>query len=82
MNIVDLAQALVEVLTDQNTLAQIVLLIVVGMYSIFALVVAVQIRILNNVVTQATFAPVFKMLAYIHAGLALMLFAVTTLLLF
>lgn len=82
MNIGDFLSALFAIFSNQDLLFQIVLLIFIGFYSIFALIVTVQIRILNNVVTQIMVAPIFRALSYIHVLFAITLVLITALLLF
>lgn len=75
MEIIELIRAL---FTNQDFLAKIGLLILTALYSLFALIVYVQIVNLNRILTQISFAPIFKIIAFAHfaASLALLIFTV------
>ena len=66
-------QNIIEFFSNPQLLIQLFLLVLVIMYGLYAVVVAFQIRTLNNTVTQVMFSQVFTFLAFLHAGLALAL---------
>lgn len=66
MNSTDIAQSLLAVVTNQNLLARVALVITLSVYTLFALVLNRQIGLLSNMVDQITFSPVFKAIAIIH----------------
>jgi len=61
-------------------ITKIILLIFLGLYLLFSLLVVRQIRLLNSVL-GTNFSPLFKTVALFHVGLAVgvLLFAFTTL---
>lgn len=69
---------LINFFSDQNLLFKIGLVILIALYSLFALIVAIQIRNLNKIVNQINFSPIFTLAAFLHLGItvALLLFAV------
>ena len=69
---------LISFFSDQNLLFKIGLVVLIAIYSLFALIVAVQIRNLNRIINQINFSPLFTLAAFLHLGItvALLLFAV------
>jgi len=52
---------------DQDTLARFVLIVFVGVYGLLALVLAFQVQVLDRMVRQVTFSPIFRLLAFANA---------------
>lgn len=73
METAGILQNLFEFFTDPQVLIRLFLLVLTIMYGLYAIVVAFQIRTLNNTVTQVTFSQIFTFLGFLHAGLALAL---------
>jgi hypothetical protein len=66
-------QTLILSLSNQDFLAKIILVIILALYSLFALVLTNQVRVLSRTVNQIHFAPIFQALAYIHTTIAVLL---------
>lgn len=73
MNLVDVLENIFQFVTDFDFLANLLLLTFVALYSVFALVLALQIRRLNQTVTQKTFSPIFQIITVVHAIIAILL---------
>lgn len=71
MNMFDLAQNIITIISNQNFVAKTVLIVTSVLYALYALVLARQIYILNNLVRQVNFSPLFKFVALIHAIIAI-----------
>lgn len=56
-----------------DSFAKILLLVVLIIYTLFALVLAFQIFSFNRLMVQAAFAPVFRIIAILHAVLSFIL---------
>jgi hypothetical protein len=56
-----------------DSFAKILLIIVLIIYSLFALVLAFQIFSFNRLMVQVTFAPIFRFIAILHAVLSFIL---------
>lgn len=68
---------LVNFFSDQNLLLKIGLVVLTVLYSLFALIVAIQIRNLNKIIDQIDFSPFFNFLSLVHVGATIaLLFAV------
>ena len=52
---------------DQDTLARFVLIVFVGVYGLLALVLAFQVQVLDRMVRQVTFSPIFRLFAFANA---------------
>lgn len=74
----EIAQLIMHLFSDQNTIARIALVILIAFYGLFALIVAIQINNLNRVINQIGFAAIFNLLAFLHlsGALALLVFTV------
>ncbi|HVT01196.1 MAG TPA: DUF5657 family protein [Patescibacteria group bacterium] len=70
--------SILAIFSDQNGLAKFALIVLIGFYSLFALIILIQIRNLNRIVNQIKFSPIFTFIAFNHllAALALLVFAV------
>lgn len=66
-------QSLILSLSNQDFVAKIILVIVLALYSLFALVLTNQVRVLSRTVNQIHFSPIFQALAYIHTTIAVLL---------
>lgn len=74
----DIASTVSSLLTSQEIIFKIALIILIAIYGLFALIVAIQISNLNRVVNQIGFSSVLNFLAVLHffASLALLILAV------
>lgn len=79
MNISDLIQLIVSILTNQDLVLKSVLTIFLVMYTLFAIIVARQIFVLNEIINQVSFSPVFKTLAVLHIIASATLLVITLL---
>lgn len=59
---------LVNFFSDQDLLVKIGLVVLIVLYSLFALIVAIQIRNLNKIIDQIDFSPFFNFLSLVHVG--------------
>jgi hypothetical protein len=73
----ELIQFLIDIFSNQDAIFKVILLILIGIYGLFALILAIQIRNLNRIINQIRFSPIFTILASGHlvAALALLLFS-------
>ncbi len=76
MEIIDLIEALFQ---NQDFLFKIGLIIMTAFYSLFALIVTIQIFSLNNILTIISFSPIFKAIALLHFAASLALFVLAVL---
>lgn len=81
MDINEFLQIINNIFLRQDTLFKIVLLIFLGVYGLYAIILYNQIRSLNNVVTQIGISAVLNFLALLHLILvfALIVFIVLSL---
>lgn len=61
---------------DQDTLARFALIIFVGVYGLLALVLAFQVQVLDRMVRQVTFSPIFRLLAFANAIISAILIVI------
>lgn len=75
---IDNLQSIWNILSNQDLWGKIILIILLVLYIMFAVVVARQIQIMNDIVKQINFSPTFQTLAVIHIifSVALILFVV------
>ena len=73
MNLLDFLEKIAELLTNSEFLINLVLLTFSALYSVFALVLVLQIRRLNQTINQKTFSPIFLFLTFIHALAAILI---------
>lgn len=66
-------EQIIAFFSTPQLLFKLFMLVLIIMYGLYAVVVAFQIRTLNNTVTQVMFSQIFTFLAFLHAGLALAL---------
>jgi len=69
----ELINAIISFVGNADLMVRLFLLVTIAMYGLFAIVLAFQIRTLNNTIKQATFSSVFTFLSFLHAGIALAL---------
>lgn len=69
----DFLQNLILFFQNPDAFIKVVILLLVIMYNLFALALAFQIFTYNRLMTQTTFAPVFKVVAVTHAVLSFIL---------
>lgn len=62
-----------DIIANQNLLAKFFLIISLSMFSIFAIIVSRQVVVMNNMINEVSFSPIFKMLAYINIILSIIL---------
>lgn len=62
-----------------DSFAKILLLLVLIIYSLFALVLAFQVFSFNRLMVQVTFAPVFRFIAILHAIVSFILLVLVVL---
>lgn len=79
MTIFDVFQSFLTFITNQDQIAKSILLVLLIMYSLFALVLARQIFILTTIIDQISFSPIFKIFALLHVGIAVALILITVL---
>lgn len=77
MNISDIYQTIVTILSDQDLISKFILIILISLYTLFAIVIMVQIRVLNRIINQIHFSEIFKFLALLHTGISLILLLFT-----
>ena len=72
---------IISLFSNQDPLFKVALIILIAIYSLFALIVYIQLVSLNKILNQVSFSPIFKILALIHFGasLALLVAAVLSL---
>lgn len=75
MDITVLFEVFTTILANQDILVKIALVLLLSVYLLFALVLTRQIFLLNDIINQITFAPIFKFLAILHLTLATILLA-------
>lgn len=56
---------------SQDLFISVVLLILLIMYGFYALVLSIQIKTYNNILTQAGFAPIFIFVGYLNVVVAI-----------
>lgn len=56
-----------------DSFARVLLLLVLIIYTLFALILTFQIFSFNRLMVQVTFAPVFRLIAILHAALSFIL---------
>lgn len=56
---------------SQDLFISVVLLILLIVYGFYVLVLSIQIKTYNNIVTQAGFAPFFTFLGYLNVAIAI-----------
>lgn len=66
MTIFDIIQPIIELLTNQNFIIKITLVLLLTVYTIFSAIVARQISIMNTLINQLDFSAFFKLLAWLH----------------
>lgn len=65
--------ALLNFFRNTNAFTASILLIVLILYSLFALILTFQIFSFNRLMVQESFAPVFKAIALVHAAISFIL---------
>lgn len=73
MNLVDIFNTVIDLATNVDFLANLLLLTFVALYAVFSLVLALQIKRLTQTVRQKRFSPIFQFLALLHALAAILL---------
>lgn len=58
---------------SQDLFLSVVLLVLLVVYGFYALVLSIQIKTYNNIVTQAGFAPFFTFIGYLNVAIAIFL---------
>lgn len=64
-------------LFSQELFVSIVLLVLLIVYGFYALVLSIQIRTYNKIITQTGFAAIFSFLSYLNVGIAIILILIT-----
>ncbi|OGH12119.1 MAG: hypothetical protein A2857_01035 [Candidatus Levybacteria bacterium RIFCSPHIGHO2_01_FULL_36_15] len=62
-----------EILSNQNLLAKLFLIMSISMFLIFTIVVSRQIIVMNKLVNEINFSPIFKFFAYLSIILSALL---------
>lgn len=77
-NISEIIARFPALLTTQDGLIKLALILIMIIFLLFTLILARQINSLTNLVNQVSFTPVFKLIAYgvVAATLALLLFVI------
>ncbi|RJQ27432.1 hypothetical protein C4577_01210 [Candidatus Parcubacteria bacterium] len=73
MDIFNIFNSFSSIVSDQNIISKYILIILVSLYILFAIVFAKQINILNGIVNQITFSPIFKTLSLLNVLMSLSL---------
>lgn len=73
MNLADIFDTIINLATNVDFLANLLLLTFVALYAVFALVLALQIKRLTQTVRQKRFSPIFQFLTFLHAIAAVLL---------
>ncbi|MCL4419161.1 hypothetical protein M1146_03605 [Patescibacteria group bacterium] len=73
MTILDVFQTITSTLTDQRFISKSVLIILLGLYGLFAIILAIQTDVLNRIVSVSTFSPLIKTISFVHAFLVIAL---------
>jgi len=60
-------------LFNQDLFISVVLLVLLIVYGFYALVLSIQIKTYNNILTQAGFAPLFTLVGYLNVAAAIIL---------
>jgi hypothetical protein len=63
-------------LFNQDLFISVVLLVLLIVYGFYALVLSIQIKTYNNIVTQAGFAPFFTLVGYLNVAAAIILISI------
>lgn len=79
MTIIEIIQFILSIITNQDLVLKLILVVFLVLYTLFAIIVARQIFILNEIVNQISFSPVFKFLAIMHALISATLLVITIL---
>ncbi len=58
---------------NQDFLFKIALIVLLLLYTLFALILANQIRTLSRIIDQVSFSPIFATFAHVHAILSILL---------
>lgn len=66
-------QNLIDRFVNQDSIVILVLIVFVGVYGLLALVLAFQVQILDRMVRQVTFSPLFRLLAFANAIISVIL---------
>lgn len=66
MTFPDILQLIIDFFTNQTLIVKIVLSILIALYGLFAVVLAVQIRVLATVISQNNITPLLKLIAFLH----------------
>lgn len=77
MTFPDYLQLFQSIFGNQSFIIKGVLIILLFLYSIFSLIVMLQIQRLNEIVNQLSFSPLFKFLAVMHSLAAVILLILT-----
>lgn len=72
----EIINTLISYFNNPDTFITAVLLVTLIVYNFFALAIAFQIFTYNRLMTQTTFAPVFRAVAVIHVALSFILLLV------
>lgn len=75
MTISDIFQIISNIIANQDFLFRIILIVFLSLYALFSLVVAREISLLNNIVNQISFSPIFKLLAWFNIAFSIALLA-------
>lgn len=70
-------QDLLAIIPNQTFFLKIILILLLSLYGLFALIVAMQIKNLNNIVNQIKFSQTFILLSFLHSLGALALLIAT-----
>ena len=63
----------IKYISSADSFAKILLLVVLIIYTLFALILTFQIFSFNRLMEQESFAPIFKTIAILHAALSFIL---------
>lgn len=73
MSITDIIQLIQTLFSNQDLIVKIILIVLLSLYVLFAIIVSRQIFVLNEIVNQISFSPIFKILSVIHVIIAILL---------
>jgi len=74
---IDFAQLITNIVSDQDLIAKIILLIFMSLYAFFAIILVTQVNHLSKIVDQVSVTPIIKGLSTLHLGVAVVLLVIT-----